>query len=157
MATARDCPCRSGLRYAACCGPLHAGERRAETPEQLMRSRFAAFALGRGEYLVDTLARDHEDRAVPRAELVRELSRVKDRRRFLDLAILHAEGDEVLFYARVFERGADRSFAELSTFVREDGSWKYAHGVAVPRERLPPDPTTLTRGDAIALAEGARG
>ena len=39
-----------------------------------------------------------------------------------------AEGDEVLFDARVFERGGHRSFAELSTFVREDGSWRYASG-----------------------------
>lgn len=41
-----------------------------------MRSRFAAFALGLGDYLVDTLAADHEDRAAaPREALVRELSR----------------------------------------------------------------------------------
>jgi uncharacterized protein YchJ len=37
-----------------------------------MRSRYAAFALGLGEYLADTLSNDHEDRAAPRAALVRE-------------------------------------------------------------------------------------
>jgi hypothetical protein len=45
----------------------------------------------------------------------------------------------VLFYARIFERGADRSFAERSTFVREAGAWRYAAGELVPRAELPED------------------
>ena len=102
-----------------------------------MRSRYAAFALGLGEYLVDTLASSHPDRDLPREALVIELSRVKDRQRFLGLRIVRAEGDEVLFDARIFERGVDRSFAELSTFVREDGRWGYASGRTVKREELP--------------------
>lgn len=155
-AAPRDCPCTSGLRYAACCRPLHAGERAAATPEALMRSRFSAFALGLGGYLVDTLSSDHEDRALPADALARELGRVRERQRFLGLEILHASTDgdrgEVLFFARVFERGRDRSFAELSTFVREDGSFRYQSGVLVPGERLPADRATLTRDRFLALA-----
>lgn len=118
-----------------------------------MRSRYAAFALGLGDYLFDTLARTHEDSALPRDEAARELSRVRERRRFLGLSILHAEADEVLFFARVFERGEDCSFAELSTFVREDGKWRYAHGIDVPRARLPEDPTKLTRTAFLTIAD----
>jgi SEC-C motif-containing protein len=102
-----------------------------------MRSRYSAFALGLGEYLADTLASSHPDREAPREELVRELSRAKDRQRFLGLRIVRAEDDEVLFEARVFERGQDRSFAERSTFVREEGAWKYASGRALPASALP--------------------
>jgi SEC-C motif-containing protein len=110
-----------------------------------MRSRFAAFALGLGDYLVATLASSHSDRALDAPLLARELSRGKERQRFLGLTILHAseEGDagEVLFYARIFERGEDRSFAELSTFAREPTPsgprWGYASGVLVPRAKLP--------------------
>jgi SEC-C motif-containing protein len=120
-----------------------------------MRSRYAAFALGRGEYLVDTLARDHPDRALPRTELARELSRVHERQRFLGLTILYADGDEVLFFARIFERGADRSFAELSTFVQEDGAWRYARGICLPRRELPEKIETLTRDELIARAGNA--
>lgn len=112
-----------------------------------MRSRFAAFALGLGDYLVDTLAEDHPDRAAPREILARELSRARERRRFLGLTILHVtppaaaaaeRQGEVLFHARIFERGADRSFAELSTFVREPGGWRYASGITAEGARLPP-------------------
>jgi SEC-C motif domain protein len=149
------CPCRSGKKYKACCGPLHAGAAVADTPEALMRSRFSAFARGLGGYLVATLADGHPDRALPAAVLARELGRAKERQRFLDLCILHTsiEGDagEVLFHARIFERGEDRSFAELSRFVREGGAWRYASGELVPGALLPADPTTLDRATFLAL------
>jgi SEC-C motif-containing protein len=58
----------------------------------------------------------------------------------MGLRILHAteSGDrgEVLFHARIFEGGADRSFAERSTFVREAGSWRYASGEFVQEDAL---------------------
>ena len=156
MKPPRDCPCGSLARYADCCGPLHAGVREAETPVALMRSRYAAFALGLGEYLVKTLAAAHPDRATPRAALVRALSRAKDTQRYLALRILHTatRGDEgeVLFHAKVFEKGADRSFAELSTFAKEDGGWRYVDGLLVPGAQLPKDLDGLTREAFVALA-----
>ncbi|MDO5534595.1 MAG: YchJ family metal-binding protein [Propionibacteriaceae bacterium] len=48
------CPCDTGKPYAACCGALHDGRRVAATAVQLMRSRYAAFALGLSDYLVQT-------------------------------------------------------------------------------------------------------
>jgi SEC-C motif-containing protein len=121
-----------------------------------MRSRYGAFSLGLGAYLVKTLAHDHPDRALPREAYVLSLSRVRERQRFLDLVVLHAsvEGDqgEVLFYARVFERGVDRSFAELSSFRREDRAWRYATGVLVPAEQLPEDAHALDRSGFLVLA-----
>src|ERR1044072_5151614 len=45
------CPCGTGVPYAACCGPAHAGTP-APTAEKLMRSRYSAFALGDAEYLL---------------------------------------------------------------------------------------------------------
>jgi SEC-C motif-containing protein len=121
-----------------------------------MRSRYAAFALGLGEYLVETLSAEHADRAVPRAALARELSRAKDRQRFMALRVLesHEQGSvgEVLFYARIFERGVDRSFAELSSFAREEGRWRYVDGVLVPGARLPKDLEGLGREAFLALA-----
>ena len=123
-----------------------------------MRSRYAAFALGLGEYLVTTLAADHPDRALPNAEHVRSLSRAKESQRFLDLRILHTatDGDqgEVLFYARIFERGADRSFAELSSFRREGAEWRYESGVLVAAAQLPKDVRALDRSSFLALAKG---
>ena len=159
-ATPRDCPCFSGLRYTACCAPYHRGEREAPRAVLLMRSRFAAFALGLGPYLVRTLAPEHPDAALPPDVLARELGRVRERQRFLGLRILHepeapdspATEAEVLFFAKIFEKGADRSFAELSRFTREAGAWRYAAGVLVPRQGLPADLATLTPEDVRRTA-----
>lgn len=54
------CPCRvtdaHPLAYSACCAPYIEGGKPAPTAEALMRSRYTAFALGKIEHLVDTLA-----------------------------------------------------------------------------------------------------
>ena len=121
-----------------------------------MRSRWTAFALGRGDYLFDTLASSHADRAAPRDAAVRELSRARETQRFLRLLVLHASatGDEgeVLFIARVFQKGQDQSFGELSRFVREAGAWRYASGILVPGDRLPADLAQITRESFLELA-----
>jgi len=152
-----DCPCHSGARLNVCCGPLHRGEHTAATPEALMRSRYAAFALGLGDYLVDTMATTHPDRTVSRDELSRELATSRTSQRFLGLQILHtsAEGGEgvVLFHARIFERGADCSFAELSRFVREDGAWRYASGILVHAPDLPREPAALAALDLATFRD----
>jgi SEC-C motif-containing protein len=125
----KECPCGSGARYRECCGPRHDGTKPAETPEALMRSRWSAFALGLGDYLVDTLTANHEDRKIPRDALARALSQAKDRQRFMALTIKALPAaDQVTFHARIFEKGKDVSFTERSTFVQEDGRWKYASG-----------------------------
>jgi SEC-C motif domain protein len=48
------CPCLSGDTYADCCGRLHRGDAEAPTAERLMRSRYAAFAVGDADYLLRT-------------------------------------------------------------------------------------------------------
>lgn len=53
MPVQRACPCGSGQVYDACCEPLHDGAR-ANTAEQLMRSRYAAFVLHREDHLFRT-------------------------------------------------------------------------------------------------------
>ena len=50
----RRCPCGTGLPYAGCCGRLHDGTATAGTAEQLMRSRYSAFAVGDPAYLLAT-------------------------------------------------------------------------------------------------------
>lgn len=127
-----DCPCHSGHRYKTCCGPLHDGAV-AKSPEALMRSRYAAFALRLHAYLVDTLAEEHEDRGLDRASLIARLAGAHGSPRFMGLDILDTgeDGDTgwVTFHARIFEKGRDRSMTERSTFVRVGGHWRYLSGV----------------------------
>jgi SEC-C motif-containing protein len=152
----RPCPCHSGLAYDACCGPCHRGEREAPDPVALMRSRYAAFALGDAPYLWRTLHEDHEDRARPREAVLRSLREAKDRMRYTSLAILDSRtrggAGEVLFWAGVSERGEDRSFVELSDFSRDREGWRYVSGVLVTLDALGRSPEGLDIDGFLALA-----
>jgi SEC-C motif-containing protein len=97
-----------------------------------MRSRFAAFAIGDAEYLWRTLHPDHEDRALPKDQVVQALKASARRLKFMRLAILDAKDARVLFHAAVFEKGKDRSFVELSTFAHDGVGWRYLSGEARP-------------------------
>lgn len=51
---AEPCPCGSGATLGECCRPLHAQQRRAETAEQLMRSRYTAYVLRDDDHVFRT-------------------------------------------------------------------------------------------------------
>lgn len=150
MPPAPPCPCSSGQRYSQCCAPYHRG---AEPPdaERLMRSRYAAFALKEVAYLWRTLDPRHRDRTRPEAEVLRELRAFCNTHKFPELRVLgHQPPDasgtsRVLFYAKVFESGKDRSFVELSDFHHDGTGWRYLTGVTKqPRElSMPPEQLTL--------------
>jgi SEC-C motif-containing protein len=152
------CPCHSGALYEACCAPYHRCEREAPDPVALMRSRYAAFALGEAEYLLSTLHDDHPDLATPRAELREALPRAGGRRKYTALTILDERRSggtaEVLFAAGILEGGRDVSFVELSDFERDRGGWRYRSGIVVPIVELGRDVEGLTIDDFVALAAG---
>jgi SEC-C motif-containing protein len=117
-----------------------------------MRSRYSAFALGLGPYLVETLAASHPDRGRPAAELARELGRARLTQRYMGLTIYPARADEVLFHARIFVQGRDHSFVELSSFVREAEGWRYAAGELLPAAAVGSALGALTRDDFLTQA-----
>ena len=54
------CPCGLG-DYKECCQPLHLGLAKAQTAEQLMRSRYSAFSKHEIDYIVKTTAQGQQD------------------------------------------------------------------------------------------------
>ena len=126
------CPCGRGRAYADCCRPLHRGERKAATAEELMRSRYAAFARGQADYLVKTL---HPSKRAPHER--RDLERSLKHQRWTRLEVLATEGGSmfelsgtVTFAAHYDARGQAGVLRERSRFVREDGVWYYVDGDA---------------------------
>ena len=120
------CPCLSGLTYEACCGPLHAGTSTAQTAEQVMRSRYSAFAVGDADYLSATW---HASTRPGALELDAD-------RRWYRLDILRTErggpfDTEGVVEFRAYHRSAEGkgSQHEVSRFTREDGRWLYVDGV----------------------------
>ncbi|TDD30317.1 hypothetical protein E1218_01800 [Kribbella turkmenica] len=116
------CPCGLDSSYADCCGRLHDGRASAATAEELMRSRYSAFAVRDAAYLLRTWAA-----ATRPAGL-----RLDDDIHWTGLEILattggspfHTEGT-VEFRAHYELDGRPSHQQELSRFVRENGDWVY--------------------------------
>ena len=131
------CPCGSGLVYGVCCGPLHLARSQAETAEQLMRSRYTAFALGNVDYLIAT----HLDPETPLERRRRELRNSCRKTRWLGLEIEAVEAGgiqdvegTVTFKASFSEGGVRHWFKEVSFFERRSkdlkGEWLYLRALA---------------------------
>ncbi|MGW5877284.1 YchJ family protein [Nocardiopsis terrae] len=116
------CPCGRPTVYGRCCGRLHEGSAKAATAEDLMRSRYSAFAVGDEGYLLRSWHPDTRPCGVdldPRTEWVR-------------LEILgtgagtpfHNEGT-VEFLAVFREGGREGELREHSRFLRHGGAWAY--------------------------------
>jgi SEC-C motif domain protein len=118
------CPCTSGLAYGDCCGPLHAGEALAQSPETLMRSRYSAYALKLVPYLLQTW---HGSTSPGDLDLDAST-------KWVGLEVLHAEASAdagvVEFIARFKQNGRAAKMQEVSRFVRESGAWLYIDGKA---------------------------
>ncbi|RHW25104.1 hypothetical protein D0Z08_20600 [Nocardioides immobilis] len=125
MPQPRTCPCASGSTYADCCGPLHRGAREAMTAEELMRSRYSAFALHEATYLLRTW---HPATRPPTIDFDPGLSWVG-----LDIVATEAGGPDdvngvVEFRAHHRIGGEPGVLHEVSRFRRQDGSWRYVRG-----------------------------
>ena len=125
MSSIHLCPCGLGEAFADCCGPLHAGKRQAATAEQLMRSRYAAFAVGDAAYLLKTW-----DPSTRPAEVD-----LDPEQRWVGLDILDRSGGgpfdsegTVRFRAHYRLHGQAGSLTEYSRFRRIDKAWFYVDG-----------------------------
>ncbi|WP_055585410.1 YchJ family protein, partial [Peterkaempfera griseoplana] len=122
----QQCPCGLPSSYADCCGRLHRGEAAAATAEQLMRSRYSAFAVGDEAYLL----RSWHPRTRP------QRLGLDAGTRWLRLEVLggsdggpfHSEGT-VEFRAHCSQGGQGGELHENSRFVRHEGAWVYLDGV----------------------------
>ena len=127
LSPAAPCPCGLSASYAACCGRLHKGEATAGTAEQLMRSRFSAFAARDEAYLLRSwhpgTRPAHLDFDPALAWVRLEILESGDGGPF------HTEGT-VSFRAHYTEGGRAGAMEEHSRFVRHEGAWVYYDATA---------------------------
>jgi SEC-C motif-containing protein len=130
LAPEQPCPC-GGASYGRCCRPLHRQEQAAATAEQLMRSRYSAFALAEIDHLLRT-----QPSAQPTRERRRALEATCRQLRWRRLEILASEAGgpddlhgTVTFAAHYSAGGEAGVLRECSRFGREagrpDGAWLY--------------------------------
>lgn len=127
MKTGEVCPCGNGKAYERCCGRFHAGEP-APDAEALMRSRYSAYVLELGDYLLATWAPETRPASL-------EFDEANYRRpTWLGLTVhahetTGADAAEVEFTARFrIGGGSAQRMRESSRFRREGGRWYYVDG-----------------------------
>jgi SEC-C motif domain protein len=120
------CPCRkksATIAFDNCCARYHRGDAVAPTAEALMRSRYAAFALGNAAYLSATW---HPSTRPAQFQLAADQT-------WLGLRVTGTTEDgsaaTVTFAARSLISGRAHVLAETSRFVREQGRWYYVDGL----------------------------
>jgi len=130
-----DCPCGSGKSLDTCCGPYHAGTS-VPTALALMRARYAAFVLGNGEFVRDTLS---EDQKVDFD--LDDFNASKDQTKWQGLEIRKTEAggerDEtgtVEFVARYRTPDGPMVHHERAEFTRDGGNWVFSDCVMNPKE-----------------------
>jgi len=124
------CRCHSRKLYKDCCKKFHDGEKPA-TAEQLMRSRYCAYAMGLADYIMKTTHVKNPRYQKDQEKWKNEILLFSRGTVFEDLAILDfVDGQKeafVTFKATLKQGDQDASFTEKSRFLKEDGQWLYVN------------------------------
>ncbi len=130
------CPCQSGKPFADCCAPFLDDRQAPATAEQLMRSRFSAFRLGRWDYVLASWHPAHRP-ALDAEQLAAEQGDGGWER----LQVFEARGEaqdeqgEVRFCAWYRDARGLHLHHERSRFLRWEGRWVYTEGDLLPAPR----------------------
>ena len=126
------CCCKSGKKSEACCDPYLSGQS-IPAPEQLMRSRYAAFFCGNVDYLIAT--RDPEYLGLnDRKELTDACRNTK----WLGLIVIKTDDSQLsqgigfVEFAAFYDQNGPGQIHENSRFVNRDGRWYYCDGQMLP-------------------------
>ena len=118
-----ECYCKSQKEFSECCEPYLSADKKSPSPLELMRSRYSAYVLGDGHYIVNTASK--ESRYEDDIALIEEYARSV---RWLGLEILKAEKNVVEFKAYYEDNNGLHVQHERSNFIFEDGIWLYKDG-----------------------------
>ena len=155
---AEKCPCGSGKTYAACCKKIISGEKKAETPEELMRSRYSAYAKAEIDHILNSThpeQRESNDRE--------EIRKWSEKSEWLGLEIIRCErgGKEdqdgtVEFIARYADHGVNLEHHEIAEFRRDNGEWFFYDGKMVPQKPFVRTEPKIGRNDPCPCGSGKK-
>lgn len=124
------CPCGSLEPFSRCCEPFVSGASRAETAEQLMRSRYTAYTKGAMNYLYETThpeyrkGYDHDG--------TKEWAENSD---WQSLEIIASKGGgaedsvgEIEFKAKYVGEAGEHIHHEVGRFRKTGGVWYFTDG-----------------------------
>ncbi|SEL26639.1 SEC-C motif-containing protein [Colwellia chukchiensis] len=127
------CPCGSEQTFAHCCQAIISAEKSANSPLQLMRSRYTAYAMQNADYIYQTYASVSQV-----AQSISEIKAWAQQTKWLKLSIHHTSDyvqdlidqrqAQVEFSAFYLHQGDICCLHENSNFIKERGAWRYLDG-----------------------------
>ena len=118
------CPCCSGKLYEECCEPFHSKKEFPKTAEDLMRSRYAAFAIPNGYYLWETTLPSKR-----KFHHKTELENWGKENTWTKLEIINSSEKEEKYKTNFTNKYEEENIHhELSTFKKVDKKWYYVSG-----------------------------
>jgi len=141
------CPCGSESSFKQCCCLFINNEKNPQSPEQLMRSRYSAYATNAADYIYQTYA--ESSRVL---QSISDISAWAKETKWLRL-VIHSASDHrenriddcesilnnlptVCFSAYYQHQGQYFLMKETSRFVLEDCQWRYLDGEVSNNEEL---------------------
>ncbi len=127
MLSQATCPCGVSSVYALCCGRFIDGQQSAQTPEELMRSRYTAYAHSMIDYIAKTVRGKARHDFCAQSAKQWSQSVVWDSLTVLEISpvdVFSTRGT-VTFEARYIDKGSLCVMYEKSQFEMIDGVWFY--------------------------------
>jgi len=148
------CYCGSELSFEQCCKLIIQGDINAKTPEQLMRSRYSAYATKQVDHIFNTYAKDSKAN-----QSVEDIKHWAEQTVWLKLNIVNTDNIEkhqyeffinndslpvVEFFALYIHDKKFHKMSEKSRFTLENNQWRYLDGDVAEHQVL----TTPKRNEA---------
>ncbi len=141
-----QCPCDSKNTFEQCCNLLINQKAQANSPEQLMRSRYSAYATNEAEYIYQTYAKSSQTE-----QSLNDIKEWASQTTWLKLVIHsvsnfssgeqdkksnHINYPTVCFSAYYQHQGHYFQMKETSRFTVENNQWRYLDGEVSESEEL---------------------
>ncbi len=126
------CPCgRDNKLYKDCCMLVHTDIHNALTAEDLMRSRYSAFVLCNGDYLLLSHSKQFRDASTIHNTISWSRSVVWNRLEIISSknGLENDSTGTVEFKAYFQENNKLKCIHEKSSFIREDSQWVYLNAL----------------------------
>lgn len=127
------CPCNSKKLFEQCCQPFLSGEVAPKTAEQLMRSRFSAYATANAEYILQTYSDESQ-----KQQNINDIADWAKNCRWVNLVIhtpkpqcLDEKNNVIEFSAFFIESKKLCVMREKSRFIKEANQWRYHDGLMI--------------------------
>ena len=152
-----QCPCSSGKSFDQCCSPIIEGAANASTPEALMRARYTAHALGKTQFLYQSLHPSIREDVGEEKDLETVRSNISwDGLEIVETSDNGSQG-EVDFIANYSVQGIPQKHRERAKFSKEaDNHWYYVDGDVEGHVTFKRENPKVGRNDPCSCGSGKK-